>query len=142
MIRVCPHCGKKNRVAALHLADDGRCGHCHAALPAVAAPLEVGDAELEDLRQHARVPLLVDFWASWCGPCRMAAPEVARLAEGMKGRALVVKVNTDEHPGAAARYGVRGIPNFIVLRGGEVVEQSAGVVPATVMQGWLERAGA
>lgn len=142
MIRACSECGKKNRVPATHLADVGNCGHCKAALPPVAAPLEVSDAELEELRQSARVPLLVDFWASWCGPCRMAAPEIARLAESMKGRALVVKVNTDEHPAAAARYGVRGIPNFVVLSQGKVVQQNAGLAPAKVMEGWLQQAGA
>lgn len=141
MIRACPLCGKKNRVPASHLADDGRCGHCHATLPALSSPLEVSDAELEELRQSARVPLLVDFWASWCAPCVMAAPEVARVAEQMKGKALVVKVNTDQHPHAAARYGVRGIPNFLVLHRGKVAQQNAGVVPAKVMQGWLQQAG-
>jgi thioredoxin 2 len=82
--------------------------------------------------------VLVDFWAEWCGPCKMAAPEVAKVAEYAAGRALVVKVDTDAYPQVAARYGVRGIPNFVVVRNGRTVFQQSGVVPYTTMLGWLE----
>lgn len=140
MTRPCPACGRPNRVPARHLADVGRCGACRAALPAVAQPIDADPAVFEDIRANATVPVLVDFWAAWCGPCRMAAPAVAAVASSMAGRALVVKVDTEAHPQLAAGFGVRGIPNFVVLRHGRVVHQHAGVAPAPDMEQWLQAA--
>jgi thioredoxin 2 len=129
-------------VPAAHLADTGRCGACQAELPPVREPLEADAALFDDVVRSARVPVLVDFWAAWCGPCRMAAPEVQRAAENMAGRAVVLKVDTEAHPELAARFDVRGIPNFVVLKDGKVVAQRPGLVSHTQLEAWLRSAGA
>lgn len=86
------------------------------------------------------MPVLTDFWAEWCGPCRMATPEVRELAREMAGKALVLKVNTEENPQTAARFNVQSIPNFVVLRNGRVVSQRAGLAPRAEIRRWLEAA--
>jgi thioredoxin 2 len=98
--------------------------------------------EQEVIRRSAETPVLVDFWADWCGPCKMAAPEVEKTARAMAGRAVVLKVDTERWPQIAAEYNVRGIPNFAVFRGGSLTHPQAGVVPSAAMMQWLEEAGA
>ena len=141
VIRVCPKCGQKNRIRPSHLTASVRCGKCKTPLGFIGEPIVADEALFNEILKFATVPVLVDFWAEWCGPCHVAAPEVERVASKMAGRALVLKVDTEAHPNLASRFGVKGIPNFVVLKYGKVVSQQAGVAAAHDMVRWLESAG-
>src|SRR5262245_1436294 len=127
MIRKCAACGRSNRIPAEHLADTGRCGACKAVIPPVDQPIDADPEIFDSVVQTARVPVLVDFWAAWCGPCRMAAPEVKKVASEMASQAIVLKVDTERWPELAKRFGVMSIPNFVVLRNGRAVFQQPGL---------------
>lgn len=139
-IRNCPSCGKPNRIPASHLSDMGRCGECKAPLLPIAEPLEVNEEQFQEVTRESKVPILVDFWAGWCGPCRLAAPHVAQTARNLAGRAIVLKVDTERFPQLAAQYNVRGIPNFAVFSQGRLQFQQAGLVDANTMESWLTQA--
>jgi thioredoxin 2 len=130
---VCPHCGKKNRVGP---AAEGvpRCGNCHNLLPWIVE----ADAQSFDAETTASVPVLVDFWAPWCGPCRMVSPAVEAQAREQVGRVKVVKLNVDGAPAIAGRFGVQGIPLLVLLRDGEEVDRLVGAVPEAQIRRFLE----
>jgi len=142
MILTASSCGRKTRSPAERLNDTGRCGACKTEISPVARPIEADPEIFREVTRDARVPVLVDFWAEWCGPCKMAAPEVERTAAEMAGRALVLKVDTERYPQLASQFGVQGIPNFIVMKGGLLLFQQAGLAGSEQMKAWLLRAGA
>ena len=137
----CAQCGRANRLAFNALSKTTRCGQCKAAIGAPAAPIEVTDSAAFDAAvADSALPLLVDFWAPWCGPCRMVAPELARVAHSNAGRYLVVKVNTDELTDVAARFRIQSIPTLALVSGGREIERMAGARPAQEIEAFAERA--
>jgi len=138
VVRKCTRCGAENRIPPKHIAHAGKCGKCKTELSPNDAPIDVDESTFDHIVRESPVPVLVDFWAAWCGPCQMAAPEVKHVAHDLAGRAVVLKVNTEESPRLAARYDVRGIPSFAVFRGGKLVQQKAGLVNRTVLRSMVE----
>jgi len=141
VIVTCGHCGRSNRLAFEALNRTTRCGQCKNPLSAPAKPIEIRDAASFDAAAaNSALPLVVDFWAPWCGPCRMVAPELERLATNAAGRYLVVKVNTDEQTELASRFRIRSIPTMAVVYGGRELTRTAGARPAAEIESFVEQA--
>jgi thioredoxin 2 len=136
----CPSCGATNRLPYGALERTTRCGRCHTMLPAPGAPIEVWDASTFDaLVSQASVPIVVDFWAPWCGPCHMMAPEVEKVARHLSGEAVVAKVNTETQPELAERFRIRSIPTIAIFRNGHEVTRAAGARPAAEIAALVPR---
>ena len=125
----CPHCAATNRVPAARLGDDPVCGRCGQAL-LDGQPVELTGANFDKVVGASDLPVVVDFWAPWCGPCRQMAPQFEQAAHTLKGRALLVKVNSDDNPHTASRFGIRSIPTLVKLQRGNEVARVAGARPA------------
>jgi len=130
----CPNCGKKNRVPAVANGRP-RCAQCHQDLPWLAA---ASDGDFGAVVEQASLPVVVDLWAPWCGPCRMISPALEEVATRLRGKMKLVKVNVDENPATAARFGVQGIPTLLVFRRGQLVDRSVGARGAAELQQWIE----
>ena len=136
----CKSCGQKNRVVYEQLDRHARCAQCKQPIP-LAEPLAVAaSGDFDRLVARASVPILVDYWAPWCGPCRMVAPELQKVAARQAGRVLVVKVNTDEVPELGERFGIRSIPTLALFAAGREVSRVAGARPAADIEAMVEKA--
>lgn len=138
VIQPCPACGQKNRAAFERLSERGHCGKCKAELPAPSVPVEVsGEADFFQMLERSALPVLVDFWASWCGPCLRVAPELEKVAANNASEFLVAKVNTEMLPALSQRYGVRSIPTLIVFLDGKEANRSMGAQPAAAIEAFV-----
>ena len=128
--RTCAACGARNRVPASRLGQRGKCGSCTAELAAAEAPVDVREASFDEIVLSSKVPVLVDFWSPTCGPCRVVAPELAKVAKRKSGGLLVAKVNTHADPALAQRFDIEAVPTMILFRGGHEVKRVLGAMPA------------
>ena len=130
----CPNCGRKNRVPA---AAEGvpQCGNCHHQLPWIA---EAGDDDFGDVAERANILVLVDMWATWCGPCRQVSPALEQVARDLAGKVKLVKVDVDKAPKVSERFTIQAVPTLMLIRDGKVVARRAGAAPASALRGWVD----
>jgi thioredoxin 2 len=141
IVVTCGSCGQRNRVAYGHMSDEAKCGRCKTLLSPTATPLEIDSAaDFDQLIAHASVPVIVDYWAPWCGPCRMVAPELAKVAARSAGKFLIVKVNTDALNDLGERYRIRSIPTMAIFSGGREVTRTTGARPAADIERFISGA--
>jgi thioredoxin 2 len=141
VIQPCPACGQKNRTPFERLNEIGTCGKCKQPLPSVSTPLAIEqEAHFDRLLSASPLPVLVDFWAAWCGPCRMVAPELEKIAETRAGQWLVAKVDTEALPRLAQRLSVQSLPTLAVFVGGREVGRTSGARPAAAIEDFVRQA--
>ncbi len=134
---VCPHCNKLNRLPENKLVDSPRCGSCHKPL-FTSKPIAVDSDQMRRHVQKNDLPVLVDFWAPWCGPCKTMAPVFAQIAAEIEPAVRLLKINTEDHPEASAPYNIRGIPALILFKNGKEVDRVTGAVDKQTLQTWLK----
>lgn len=132
----CPNCGKRNRIPA---AADGmpRCGNCHNPLPFI---VSAGDQDFTEVVDKASVPVLVDLWATWCGPCRMVSPALEQLATERAGQLKLVKVDVDANRAVSQRFEVQAVPTLLVIDHGQLLSRQSGAAPVGALRNWLDQA--
>jgi thioredoxin 2 len=135
LIVPCPHCDTLNRVARARLGEGGRCGQCHHPL-FTGQPLALGGERFAHHLDKGDLPLLIDFWAPWCGPCQAMAPEFERTAAELEPDFRLVKVNVDDEPELAQRFAVSGIPTLVLVRHGREIDRRSGAIPARELVRW------
>ncbi|MBK6531908.1 MAG: thioredoxin TrxC [Deltaproteobacteria bacterium] len=141
LVLPCASCGQKNRIPPGRLGDRARCGKCQQTVHEPGAVVAIDrDDELQSLLEGADVPVLIDFWAPWCGPCRAVAPEVAKVSARHAADVLVLKVNTDVDPTVGQRHGIQSIPTMALFRGGSEVARTSGSRPASAIEQWMTQA--
>ena len=141
LIVACSACGKKNRLAYETLGGAVRCGQCKQPLPPPGEPIDLHSAtDFDRVVSKASIPVVVDYWAPWCGPCRMVAPEIQKVAARQAGRMIVVKVNTDELSDLGQRFNIRSIPTLAVFANGSEVARISGARSASDIEAWVQQA--